>query len=57
MPPAEFKLIRAGRLIDGLGGPPIDAAAVLIEGSRIRAVGPQGDVTAPPGAPVEVLSG
>ena len=51
---ADFKLIRAGRLIDGRGGPPIDAGAILIEGSRIRAVGPQSQVAAPAGAPVEV---
>ena len=54
-PPANFKLIRAGRLIDGLGGPPIDSAAVLIEGSRIRAVGAKSDVAAPPGTSVEVF--
>ena len=54
-PPANFKLIRAGRLIDGLGSPPIDSAAVLVEGSRIRAVGAKSDVAAPHGASVEVF--
>ena len=54
-PPANFKLIRAGRLIDGLGSPPIDSAAVLIEGSRIRAVGAKSDIAAPSGASVEVF--
>ena len=50
----EFKLIKAGRLIDGLGGRPIENAAVLVEGSMIRAVGPSKDVTAPDGAQAEV---
>ena len=49
-----FKLIKAGRLIDGLGGRPIENAAVLVEGSMIRAVGPSKDVTAPDGAQAEV---
>ena len=31
--------IRAGRLIDGLGGPPVSRAVILIEGDRITAVG------------------
>ena len=32
--------IRAGRLIDGRGGPPIANAVILIDGDRITAVGP-----------------
>jgi imidazolonepropionase-like amidohydrolase len=32
--------IRAGRLIDGRGGPPIANAIILIDGDRITAVGP-----------------
>jgi imidazolonepropionase-like amidohydrolase len=34
-------LIRGGTLIDGTGGPPVPDGAVLIEGERIRAVGPR----------------
>ena len=48
-------LVRAGRLIDGLGGPPIERAALLIQDSRIVAVGPERNVSAPEGAPVDVL--
>ena len=57
MPPAaeEFKLIRAGLLIDGLGAPPIERGAVLTRGSNIVAVGRQQDVAAPEGASVQVL--
>jgi len=47
-----YLLIQNGALIDGLGGPPLVDAAVLIEGNRIRAVGsmdaislPEADVT------------
>ena len=57
MPPAadDFKLIRTGLLIDGLGGPPIERGAVLTRGSTIVAVGRQQDVAAPEGARVHVL--
>ena len=48
-------LIRAGRLIDGLGGPPIERAALLIQDSTILAVGPEKDVFAPEAAPVKNL--
>jgi imidazolonepropionase-like amidohydrolase len=43
--------IRAGRLLDGTGAPPVRNAVLLIEGDRITAVGP--DVKIPPG--VETL--
>ena len=49
----EFKLIRAARVIDGNGGPPLERGAILIEGNRIRAVGSEESVAAPEGAPVE----
>ena len=48
-----FKLIKAGRLIDGMGGPPIQDGAVLVQDSRIIAAGPVGEVVAPEGATVE----
>ena len=50
-----FKLIKGARLIDGLGGPPLERGAVLMEGSHIRAVGTEEAVAAPEGAAVEVL--
>jgi len=46
--------IRAGRLIDGRGGPPIANAIILIEGERITAVGP--GLAIPPNARVIDLS-
>jgi imidazolonepropionase-like amidohydrolase len=48
--PANLKLILAPRLIDGCGGPPLERAALLLEGSTIRAVGPQSEVRPPDGA-------
>ena len=49
-----FQLIRAGRVLDCTGGPAIDNGAVLVEGSKIRAVGRRGDIAAPEGAQVEI---
>ena len=48
----EFKLIKAARLIDGNGGPPLERGAILIEGDKIRAVGTEEAVVAPEGAKV-----
>lgn len=42
-----FSLIRNGALIDGNGGAPLPNAAVLIEDSRIRAVGPANSLSLP----------
>ncbi len=50
----RFKLITADRLIDAKGGPPVERGAILIEGSRIAAVGRASEVRAPEGASVEV---
>ena len=38
---SSLKLVRAGLLIDGSGNPPLENAAILINGSEIAAVGPQ----------------
>jgi imidazolonepropionase-like amidohydrolase len=46
-------LVTGGRVVDGTGGDPIPDGAVLIEGDRIEAVGPRGDVDAP--ADVDVI--
>jgi len=47
-----FKLLRATRLIDGTGGPPMEQGAILIQGESIRAVGPEESVVPPEGADV-----
>jgi len=39
MTEVEVKVIKGGRLIDGTGAEPIEGAAVIIEGSKIKAVG------------------
>ena len=51
----RFKLIRAGRLLDGLGGPSLENGAILIKDSGISVVGSQGQVAAPEGAKVQVF--
>ena len=40
-------LIRAGRLIDGTGAEPLENAAILLEGDRIKAVSRQADIGNP----------
>src|SRR6266571_5188104 len=49
---AESLVLAGGRLIDGFGGPPVDDAAVVIDGNRIVAAGPLASITIPPGARV-----
>src|ERR1700712_1367224 len=38
-PPPKIVAVKAGRLIDGLGGAPVRDAVILIAGDRITAVG------------------
>lgn len=52
---SRFTLIRADRLFDGSGSQPTPSAALLIEGSEIRAIGSQSEVRAPDGAPLTEL--
>ncbi len=47
---AQVTVIRAGRLIDGRGGEPLEPATVVVEGDRIREVGK--NLAIPPGATV-----
>ncbi|HYU24849.1 MAG TPA: Xaa-Pro dipeptidase, partial [Thermoanaerobaculia bacterium] len=47
---AESLVLAGGRLIDGFGGPPVDDAAVVIDGNRIVAAGPLASIKIPPGA-------
>jgi len=51
---SNFHLIKAGYLLDGTGSAPVEKGAVLLEGNKIRAVGPENTVVPPEGAPVEV---
>ncbi len=49
-PPPVRLAIKAARLIDGRGGPPLADAVVLVEGDRIRSVGSK--LAIPPGVQV-----
>lgn len=40
------------RLIDGLGGPPVEDAAVILQGNKIQYAGPASAAKVPPGAQV-----
>jgi hypothetical protein len=53
-PPPKIVAVKAGRLIDGLGGAPVRDAVILIQGDRITAVGP--GLAIPAGAEVVDLS-
>src|SRR4051794_10478531 len=52
--PPRLLAVRAGRLLDGHGGPPLADAVILISGDRITAVGR--DLPIPAGAEVVDLS-
>jgi len=45
-------VIRAGALIDGLGGPPLKDPVIVVQGRRIKAVGSRSDMQVPQGAEV-----
>ena len=49
-PAPDFTLLTADRLIDGTGSPPLERAAILLEGDRIAAVGTEESVIPPEGA-------
>lgn len=49
---SQVIVVEGGTLIDGNGGAPIPNSVIVIEGSRIKAVGPRGTVSYPPGATV-----
>lgn len=46
---SELTLLRGGTVIDGSGAAPLAEGAVLVEGERIRWVGPAAAAEAPPG--------
>ena len=48
-----FKLIKAARLIDGTGGPPLERGALLLENDVIRAAGTEEAVAPPEGVQVQ----
>lgn len=52
--PSPFRILAADRLLDGTGAPPLHDAAVLLEGSAIRAIGRRAEVRAPDGATAPV---
>ena len=52
---APQTVIRAGSLFDGAGAPPVANAAVVVEGSRIVAAGPEKEVETPRGPEVTEL--
>jgi imidazolonepropionase-like amidohydrolase len=54
-PQPSVTVVRAARLIDGRGGPPLAPAMVLVEGDRITGVGPS--LAVPGGARVIDLGG
>lgn len=56
-PSAKPVVVKAGKLFDGTGGSTAEAQLIVIEGERIKAVGPADAVSVPEGAEVIDLSG
>jgi imidazolonepropionase-like amidohydrolase len=54
--PPEVLYVKAGRFYDGTGDALKEHVAIVVEGERIRAVGPEANVPAPAGARVVDLS-
>ena len=52
-----MKALVGADLIDGTGGPVLKDAAVLIDGDRLKAVGPRAAMDLPPSADVVDVSG
>lgn len=50
-------VLQGGTLIDGTGRPPLVDPVIVVEGTRIRAVGKRGEVAVPPGATVIQTNG
>jgi len=48
----ETLVLRGVTVIDGTGRPPVEGATIVVEGDRIKAVGPARDVRVPAGARV-----
>lgn len=53
----DMRAITGGRLIDGTGAPPVVDSVILIEGSTIRAIGREGELTIPEGAEIIDVDG
>jgi imidazolonepropionase-like amidohydrolase len=51
----DTKVIKGGRLIDGTGKPPIEKSVVIVEGSKISAIGKEGKIPIPKEG-VEIIS-
>ena len=56
-PPAARVALVGATLIDGTGAAPVPSATILIEGSRITAVGPRRGISVPPGTTVIDVTG
>ena len=54
---AQTLAIVGGKVIDGIGQPPIENGVVLVEGNEIRAVGSRSEVSVPAGARVQPMRG
>lgn len=57
MQAADVTILEGGTLIDGTGNDPLEDAVIVIEGTRIVAVGRQGEVNYPDGAETVNIDG
>ena len=56
-PTVQSLVIQGGTLIDGNGGPPVTNSVIVIQGNRITAAGPAGQVQVPAGAEIVDANG
>lgn len=49
-----YTIIKAARVFDGTGAPPVEGQAVLLSGGKIAAIGPAAEIAAPNGSIVTV---
>ena len=51
------KVIIGATMLDGLGGPPVPNAVIVVDGDTIAHAGPEGTVPRPPGSEIVDLGG
>ena len=54
---ASLRVFTGATVYDGTGKPPVTNATIMVEGGRVRAIGPAGSITIAPGSDIVQLNG